>query len=296
MIFAINGRNGNNIWEFKELQVESNSVLLMDLYTINMVRDLDDDGIAEVLAVHFEEHEQYRAGHIKLISGRTGKTIRSIPTPYREETFVPIQLITTQDGTEVLLMVTGGQNSPGGIYSLRLMSMMKFTNTNDFAILHRRNHSGFMVPTVLTDLTGDGMIDIVVAAFNSTVMAFDGRSFNMIWNYTFPTSNSVSAIVPGHFNEDNITDFMIKYNTGPGFPIYYYSQTMILDGSNGKPLLNDVIMDSGGASSLLGGISISQNHGGDLFLHWQMQCNQHMNERHIYEFFPGIPGIQCQCL
>lgn len=287
MIFAINGRNGNNIWEFQEMKVETNSVIVMDLYTINMVRDLDDDGIPEVLAVHLEEREESKVGHIKLISGQTGKNIRSIPTPYREEGFVPVQLITGEDGTETLLIITGGQNSPGGVYSLRLLSLMKYTSEKAFSVLHRLKRSGFMVPAVITDITGDQIADIVVSAFNSTVMAFDGSQFNMIWNYTFSSSDSVSAIVPGHFNQDNVTDFMVKYNTGPGFPIYYYSQTMILDGRNGQPLLTNIITDSGGASSLLGGISISQTSGGDLFLHWQMQCQHHTNERDAYEFIPG---------
>uniref|UniRef100_A0A1B0C2M5 Uncharacterized protein n=1 Tax=Glossina palpalis gambiensis TaxID=67801 RepID=A0A1B0C2M5_9MUSC len=71
---------------------------------------------------------------------------------------------------------------------------------------------------IRTDVTRDGMVNIVVSAFNSRVMAFDGRNFTMLWNYNFPASDSVSAIVSGHFNYDNIRDFMVKYNTGLGFP------------------------------------------------------------------------------
>jgi hypothetical protein len=48
-----------------------------------------------------------RGGHIKLISGRTGITIRTIPTPSREEVFVPVQFLTQKDGTELLLISTG---------------------------------------------------------------------------------------------------------------------------------------------------------------------------------------------
>ncbi|XP_054725207.1 uncharacterized protein LOC129235409 [Anastrepha obliqua] len=286
MIFAINGRNGNSIWEFREIEVETNSPIVMDLYTINIVRDLDGDEISDILAAHLEEREESKAGHIKVISGKTGKVIRTIPTPFKEEVFVPLQMLTKEDGTELLMIITGGQNTPGGIYTIRLLSLMQFTSEKEFTPLFQSKHSGVMVPAVITDINGDHISDVVVSSFNSTVFAFDGRNFSMLWNYTFPASESVSAIVPGHFNHDNVTDFMIKYNTGPGFPVYYYSQTTILDGKTGKPLLNSMMTDSGGSNSLLGGVSVSQTFGGDFFLHWQMQCRDKYDAKDAYEFIP----------
>ncbi|XP_052837715.1 uncharacterized protein LOC128253326 isoform X2 [Drosophila gunungcola] len=286
MIYAINGRTGSVIWRFRELEVETNSPIVMDLYTINVLRDLDGDSVPEIIAAHLEEREESKAGHIKLISGKTGKVIRSIPTPYREEMFVPIQLLTQADGTELLLIVTGGQNTPGGVYSLRLHSLMAHTSEKHFTPLHRQQGSGIMVPAVLTDLNGDGISDVVVAAFNRSVLAFDGANYSMVWNYTFPASECVSAIVPGLFDHDNVTDFMVKYNTGPGFPVYYYSQTTILSGRTGQPLLNAMMTDAGGANSLLGGVSISQSFGGDFFLHWQLQCRNRPDARDAYEFVP----------
>ncbi|KAH8273187.1 hypothetical protein KR018_011466 [Drosophila ironensis] len=286
MIYAINGRTGSKIWSFHELEVETNSPIVMDLYTINLLRDLDGDSVPEIIAAHLEEREESKAGHIKLISGKTGKVIRSIPTPYREEMFVPIQMLTQPDGTELLLILTGGQNTPGGIYSLRLHSLMAHTSEKHFTPLYRQPGSGLMVPAVLSDLNGDGISDVVVAAFNRSVLAFDGANYTMMWNYTFPASECVSAIVPGHFDHDNVTDFMVKYNTGPGFPVYYYSQTTILDGRTGKPLLDSMMTDAGGANSLLGGVSISQSFGGDFFLHWQLQCRNRMDARDAYEFVP----------
>lgn len=293
MIFAINGRNGNNIWEFREVEVETNSPIVMDLYTINIVRDLDGDEIPEIIAVHLEEREESKAGHIKVIAGKTGKVIRTIPTPFKEEVFVPVQIITKEDGTEILLIITGGQSTSGGVYSIRLLSLMKFTSEKEFTPLYQHKHSGLMVPSVLTDITGDHIADVIVSSFNSTVMAFDGRNFSMLWNFSFPSSESVSAIVPGHFNHDNVTDFMVKYNTGPGFPVYYYSQTTILDGKTGKPLLDNMMTDSGGSNSLLGGVSLSQTFGGDFFLHWQMQCRDKYDAKDAYEFVPGTQSHFC---
>jgi hypothetical protein len=47
-----------------------------------------------------------------------------------------------------------------------------------------------MVPPVITDVNGDKIDDIVMAMFNSSVIAFDGISFEQIWNYTFPSSET----------------------------------------------------------------------------------------------------------
>lgn len=87
---------------------------------------------------------------------------------------------------------------------------------------------------------------------------------------------------------------MIKYNTGPGFPIYYYSQTTIIDGATGKAVLDSSITDSGGSHSLLGGISISsENQVGDLFLHFQSYCkNRYENAKDPYKFVPNSDIIQ----
>lgn len=36
----------------------------------------------------------------------------------------------------------------------------------------------------------DSVADIIMAMFNSSVIAFDGNSFNQIWNYSFPSSET----------------------------------------------------------------------------------------------------------
>lgn len=187
LILAVNGRDGNILWELKDYSdLESYSDTSIDLYTINVVRDLNNDGIADVLAVHLEESLRAHGGHIKLISGASGIILKSIPTPYREEMFVPIQVLLDKDGSEQFLLITGGQNSAGGIYTLKQESLMKFNNEKDFVPVVRIDSSGFMVPAVLTDINGDAVDDIVVNSFNSTIYAFDGVSKKQLWAYSIP--------------------------------------------------------------------------------------------------------------
>lgn len=33
-----------------------------------------------------------------------------------------------------------------------------------------------------------------------------------------------STLTPGYFNDDTVLDFLVKYQFGPGFPVYYYAK------------------------------------------------------------------------
>ena len=51
---------------------------------------------------------------------------------------------------------------------------------------------GAMVPPVLIDINKDGTVDIAMAMFNTTFIAFDGESYKELWHHTFPQSESYS--------------------------------------------------------------------------------------------------------
>ncbi|XP_055326879.1 uncharacterized protein LOC129580462 [Sitodiplosis mosellana] len=267
LVLALNGRNGDVLWHLRPNIVISDipmPIPVVDLYTVNAIRDLDEDSVPDVVAARVEEHrlsdQTSIAGHMQIISGQTGKIIRTIQTPNREELYVPIQVHTQIDGTEMLLVITGGQNSPGGVYLIPLNTIMDNSKENQFITVIRSESSGFMVPAILVDLNEDNVDDIVVSSFNSTVYAFNGQSYATLWNYTFADSESTSSIVPGHYNNDNITDFMVKYNCGPGFPVYYYSQTQIINGKNGTNLLGFDVLKSGDARvALIGFPSVGKS-------------------------------------
>ena len=98
-----------------------------------------------------------------------------------------------------------------------------------------------MTPPVLVDVNNDDIDDIIIPLYNSTLFAFDGKTFKQLWNRTFPSSETyrlISEIVSliivyfsspsvGYFNDDNIPDIMIHYQTGPGYPLYYSAQVQI---------------------------------------------------------------------
>ena len=143
-----------------------------------------------------------------------------------------------------------------------------------------------MLPPIITDITLDGTEDIIVATVNASIIAFDGLSLKPIWNYTLPGSEIISIPVPGYYNDDNVPDFMVKHHIGPGYPVYYYTLSTILDGRNGTPLLEKPITDS--VSGQMSGLSISvDDYGNDWFLHWSSDCLNHEGARDKYRFLQG---------
>ena len=52
--------------------------------------------------------------------------------------------------------------------------------------------SGVMNPPVLVDLNKDGTVDIVMAMYSTTIVAFDGETHKRLWDFVFPESESYS--------------------------------------------------------------------------------------------------------
>lgn len=155
-MLALNGQNGEVLWQLKaNLAIYDAATiptpLAVDLYTVSPVRDLDEDSVPDVLAAVSSEQNTI-AGHIALISGQSGKIIRTIQTPNREELYVPIQIHTQLDGTELILVLTGGQNSPGGVYLIRLQTIMDNSKETEFITVIHNDASGFMVPAILGNI------------------------------------------------------------------------------------------------------------------------------------------------
>lgn len=200
-LLALDGRNGKTLWNLKPNVFVETQQSLTDLYTVNEIRDLDGDMVADVLAARVQEHQNLQqntaAGYIVVISGQSGKIIRTISTPNQEEVYVPLQLYTQIDGTEMILVLTGGQTTTGGVYLISLNTIMDSSKDNNFITVFRNENSGFMVPAIMSDLNEDDVDDIVVSAFNSTVFAFNGQTYDVLWKFVFPDSESISSIVPG---------------------------------------------------------------------------------------------------
>ncbi|CAC5391774.1 unnamed protein product [Mytilus coruscus] len=270
---AVSGKDGTLLWTFDKQEAKNE---IMNLYTSQVVKDLDGDGVRDILAIHGGDPLQdpgskFRlSGRIVFFSGKTGKVLQWVGVPDDKESYYSPQVYQLIDGLEIVLFGTGGETHGGSLWYISLDNLYK-GEIDKAQKIYSDEFKGVMTPPVLLDLTGDGVEDIVMAMFNSSVLAIDGMSFKVIWNYTHPMSESYNTPAPGYYNEDDIPDFMIKYANGPGFPLYYFSDTTILDGKTGLPLINPAM----------------QGYGNDVFLYWMSDCLNFEGKGGTFEFVKG---------
>lgn len=152
--------------------------------------------------------------------------------------------------------------------------------------LYHNTGKGALLPPILIDVTSDGIEDIIAAMFNSTIMAYNGLTFEPIWNYTVPNSEVISIPIPGYYNDDDVPDVMVKHQIGAAFPTYYYTVATVIDGRNGQPLLEKPMEDS--LSRQMSGLSITiDGFGNDWFLHWSADCLNYEGVKEKYQFLKG---------
>lgn len=282
---AINGRDGFNIWEIPiQDTIASPQQRILDVYDARFITDMNSDGISDVIASHAIQSNDIRASNILIISGKNGDIIRNVNLPDTEQLFIAPQIIVQSDGENIFVLATSSQQEAGGLYIVSQANI--FYDNLQLRKLNHNTGKGALLPPILIDITSDGIEDIVAAMFNSTIMAYNGSTFEPIWNYTIPNSEVISIPIPGYYNDDDIPDFMIKHQIGAGFPTYYYTVATIVDGRNGQPLLEKPIEDS--LSRQMSGLSVTvDGYGNDWFLYWSADCLNHEGIKEKYQFLKG---------
>nr|XP_042902859.1 uncharacterized protein LOC107443619 isoform X2 [Parasteatoda tepidariorum] len=286
---AVDGKDGSLLWEFDDQNAKIDA---SNVYTPQYIDDINYDGIPDLVVIHGGDplkdpgSETRLVGRLLVVSGKTGRVLKWIEVPDERESYYSPQVLTHPDGVRILLFGTGGETHGGSLWILKLNHLLS-GEINMATKIYTDKYKGIMTPPALVDINGDGILDVVMAMFNSSIIAFNGLTFGRLWEYHVPSSESYSTPGVGYFNNDSIPDFIINYQTGPGFPIYYYTQTTILDGKNGKPLLSKPIKMVVGTQSSPLVISVS-GKGNDIFLYWTSDCHGSQNKSELqFDFVKG---------
>ncbi|EEZ99777.2 hypothetical protein TcasGA2_TC002556 [Tribolium castaneum] len=281
-LVAIDSKNGSQLWE--------QNYSKLDVYVANFVPDQNNDTVADILSSHTSQDS--KEGHLVLISGKTGKEIKRITVPNGSKTFFMPQLLRV-NGSDFVIFGTGSPTTPGNLSIAPLDGLMAGNLTT--RTIYKDPYKGILTQSVLVDITGDNISDIVTAMYNSTVVAINGLTFEQIWNYTIPNSESNITPTPGYFNDDNVTDFLIIYEKYDNILNYNYTTTFIIDGKTGKPIYTKSI--SGSIATQMSGLTLAmESHGFDMFLFWTTECsnvdmyqkNKVLEKENVLD---GIPDI-----
>jgi len=287
VFFALSARAGTVLWRFESKLVQSD---LMSVYAAQFLRDVSEDGVPDILAVHGGDElsdpalEEKMFGRIIIFDGRNGSILSWMATPDRREIYYPPQLLHGLDGEEYVLFGTGGSARSGSLYVISVTNLYR-RRVSKAQPIYTDDEKGMLTPAALVDVNGDSVDDIVIATFNSIVIAFDGLTFKEIWSTKFAGSESYSTIAVGYYDQDQVPDFLVKYQHGQGFPVYQYEQTVVLSGKDGSKI-SPILTDSIGSQSSPISISV-EGKGNDIFLHWMSNCKGHDKKALKYTFARG---------
>ncbi|XP_053372852.1 uncharacterized protein LOC128546395 [Mercenaria mercenaria] len=141
---AVSGKDGSLIWNFGKQNAKND---IMNLYTAQIIKDIDGDGTVDILAIHGGDPLQdpgskYRlSGRVLLMSGKTGKVISWKGVPDGRESYYSPQVYMWLDGTQLVLFGTGGETHGGSLWVIKLDDLIKgdidkrhvFLTSNKFA-------------------------------------------------------------------------------------------------------------------------------------------------------------------
>lgn len=123
---------------------------------------------------------------LMVISAKTGQILTWSYVPDNAESYYSPQLLVHPDGTLLVMFGTGGETHPGGLYVVALDALLSGQVERKCRVIFQDCCKGIVTPPVLVDINGDEIVDIVMSHFNSTVLAFDGLTFEQLWKRQFP--------------------------------------------------------------------------------------------------------------
>ncbi|MEL6122819.1 MAG: FG-GAP-like repeat-containing protein [Bacteroidota bacterium] len=255
---AISGSDGAVLWDYNIIQDRDSERALMrfNFYSPQVLEDYDNDGVPDLLVSNGGNVRAFRQsgedrypGVIAVLSGRDGSIISSILVPDGRETYMsPLLHRSDEDDDVYVLFGTGGETFGGSLYRINMKDLLAERSEASEAIMTREGH-GFVAPPTLTDINADGVGDIISNWHGGETIAFDGASYEVIWDYKVASAELNCSAAPGDVTGDGVPDFFSSYSLGK-WPKNTAAVQTILDGTTGDVLFQDTIGCAGFATAL----------------------------------------------
>ena len=92
---------------------------------------------------------------------------------------------------------------------------------------------GFILNSVLADLTGNGKQDIISVRMDGSIVAVNGRNRETLWSQEFPGYECFARPSIGNFVGDETADIFTIVRKGT-FPRYTSFKLVVFDGKTGN--------------------------------------------------------------
>jgi outer membrane protein assembly factor BamB len=234
---AINSQSGEVIWAFDTLGHANKR--WFNFYNPQFIHDVDQDGFKDILIANggdiwVEPYDSTRAvGMLCILSAKTGELLKSARMPDGKEIYmsVAIDFDSTSPLTSKFIFGTGGETISGNLYVADLQMLLN-DNLDEAVKLAEGGAKGFIAPPVWVDLNLDGIRDVVSSSVNGRLLAFDGDTFEPLWQMKLPNTESYGSMAVGQFNEDMVPDFFVSFAQGVWPELSWTKQAMV-NGVNG---------------------------------------------------------------
>lgn len=243
-LWCINGVTGEIIWEYQKSieNLDKKDKRLLNFFNPQFIPDQDNDGYSDIIIsfggfVHAKPHDHERPpGHLFILSSKNGKILSNSTMPDNMETyFSPVVYDFKKDNDPFVIFGSGGETINGSLYIIRLSFLMNGEIKKASKLADGFSH-GFISSPILCDITNDGIKDFTINSFDGRVIAFDGKTFNKIWQVKVGYKVATfSSLAPIETNGDGIPDFFGSYGDGI-WNDYRGTVQVLIDGKTGKIL------------------------------------------------------------
>lgn len=247
-LYCINGLTGEVIWEFfsEGGPMEAREVGLFNFYNPQFINDVTGDGVKDIVIsnggdVLAEPYNTNRPpGFIMIINAVNGMEVTRGIVPDKKETYMSVVAYDFNgDGSETIIYGTGGETIGGKLYSIDVTKLLK-GKISKSKILAESESKGFIAPPILTDISKDGIPDIIAMAVDGRMIAINGKTRREIWTAVESGTEAYTSIGLGYFNSDDTYDFYTNINTGV-WPDLDFTKSLVVSGSDGSIIKSDTI-------------------------------------------------------
>jgi hypothetical protein len=244
-LLAINGSNGQLIWDYFPFPVNPADSGLFNFYNPQFIPDVNNDGTRDLLVANGGDHSapdwqtNRPPGHLMIINSLNGQLLAKAVMPDSAETYCsPIVADIQGNGNLWILYGTGGENLGGSFWACPLNDLMLSNSLTNSIQLDNDPNKGYIAPAAISK-NSNNQYDIIIQSFGGKIKKIKGANFGSIWSFQIPNTESSAEPVLGNFiGGDNVPDVLAILFKGisPSYTDFYQ---VLINGSTGQLSFKD---------------------------------------------------------